>query len=155
MDMRSASERGVRVSACSVEWIGGRSCKLGGRRVGMWASSTYAGLAIMCLGSARHGLSVRGRGGQPCLLLPGGQTGGHEETRVPVHSRGRRTRVPVHSRGRRTRRRTRVPVHSRGRPPERAEQESAGALSDGTREGHLTPLGVYEPASVYMASHGN
>ena len=96
---------------------------------------------LLCgLGSARHGLSVRGRGGQPCLLLPGGQTGGHEETRVPVHSRGRRTRVPV---------------HSRGRPPERAEQESAGALSDGTREGHLTPLGVYEPASVYMASHGN
>ena len=50
MDMRSASERGVRASACSVEWIGGRSCKLGGRRVGMWASSTYAGLAIMWFG---------------------------------------------------------------------------------------------------------
>ena len=50
MDMRSASERGVRVSACSVEWIGGRSCGLGGRRVGMWASSTYVGLAIMWFG---------------------------------------------------------------------------------------------------------
>ena len=81
MDMRSASERGVRASACSVEWIGGRSCKLGGRRVGMWASSTYAGLAIMCLGSAR----VRGRGGQTCLLLPGG--GGRPDRRTRRNER--------------------------------------------------------------------